>query len=213
MPSSNPTTNPPPANDAAARSALLIIDMLSSWDFPDAERLLPPAAAIAPCIAALAARCREAGVPVIYANDNHGRWRSDLSQVVDAALAGDGQGAVIARQLRPQPSDYFVLKPKHSCFHATPLNLLLRHLGATRLVLCGVSSDQCVLYTAADARMRDYEVVVPRDCVATQSDERHKQALRHFAQALDLQTPPWREIDLAGEQPEQREQTQQPEQQ
>lgn len=89
-----------------------------------------------------------------------------------------------------------MLKPKHSAFHATPLDLLLRHLGTRRLVLGGVSSDQCVLYTAADARMRDYDIVVARDCVATQSDERNERALHHFQQALGIETPLSTQIDL-----------------
>lgn len=182
---------------AAGETALLVIDMFSRWDFEDAGRLLPGAAAIAPHIAALARRCRDRGVPVVYANDNHGRWRSDLHQVVAAAIAGGGAGAAIARQLAPQPIDYVVLKPKHSAFCATPLDLLLRHLGARRLILTGVASDQCVLYTAADARMHDYEVIVPRDCVATQSDDRNARAMQHFAQALRAPTPLSTEVDPA----------------
>ncbi len=177
-------------------SALLIIDMLSRWDFPDAERLLPAAAGIAPRIATLAQRCRSGGVPVIYANDNHGRWRSDVRRLVTAAKAGEGQGAAIARQLEPEDTDYIVLKPKHSGFHATPLDLLLRHLKVKRLILTGVASDQCVLYTAADAHMHDYEVVVPADCIGTQSDERNTRALQHFEQALCLGTPKSEEVEL-----------------
>ena len=174
---------------ATDRTALLVIDMFSGWDFDDAERLVGGAAHIAPAIAELAARCRRCGVPVIYANDNHGRWRSDLRHVIAAAMEGDGRGAAIARRLAPHDDDYIVLKPKHSAFHATPLDLLLRHLDAKRLILCGVATDQCVLYTAADAKMLDYDVVVAADCVATQSTERNAWALRHFAEAMRIDTP------------------------
>jgi nicotinamidase-related amidase len=174
---------------AAGETALLVIDMLSGWDFDGAEALLAQALPIAPRIAALKARCRAARVPVVYANDNHGRWRSDFRQVVGAALEGEGDGARIARQLAPDEHDYFVLKPKHSGFHATPLDLLLRHLGVRTLILTGVSSDQCVLYTAADARMNDYGVIVPRDAVATQSPRRNDLALRHFEEVMGIETP------------------------
>ena len=177
------------AERAVGGAALLVIDMISDWQFPDAGKLLPQAAAIAPRIATLADRCRRAGVPVIYANDNHGRWRSDFREVVGAALRSEGAGAGIARLLEPRHEDYFVLKPKHSAFHSTPLDLLLRHLQVRRLILTGVSSDQCVLYTAADARMRDYEAIVPRDAVATQGEPRNAMALRHFADVLGLETP------------------------
>jgi nicotinamidase-related amidase len=187
----------PLAEDRAAGGmCLLVIDMLSDWEFPDAEALLARAVAVAPRIAALRLRCKAAGVPVIYANDNRGRWRSDFHEVVACARKRGGGAARIAAALDPDHDDYFVLKPKHSGFHATPLDLLLRHLKARTLVLGGVSSDQCVLYTAADARMHDYDVIVPRDCVATQSEERNALALRHFAEVLKLETPLAEELVL-----------------
>jgi len=173
---------------AAGATALLIIDMISSWDFPDATPLLAQAVAIAPPIARLKARCRRAGVPVIYANDNRGQWRSDFRQVFENALAQGGPGAQITQQLAPDEDDYFVLKPKHSAFFSTPLHLLLQHLQAHRLILTGVASDQCVVTSAVDARMRDYEVVVPADCVAAQSAARNRRALEHFEEALDVRT-------------------------
>lgn len=175
---------------AAGATALVIIDMISVWDFPDAPALLPQAAAIAPHIAALKARCRRAGVPVIYANDNRGQWRSDFRQVVREALAEEGAGALITQQLAPDEDDYFVLKPKHSAFFATPLDLLLQHLKATEIIVTGVTSDQCVVNTVADARMRDYEVVVPQDCIASQSAVRNRRAVTHFAEVLQVSTTP-----------------------
>ena len=181
--------HPGTAGSGSGATVLLIIDMLSDWKFPDAEKLVGGALAVAPRIAALKGRCRRAGLPVIYANDNHGRWRSDLRQVVDAARRSGGDGGRIAELLAPDPEDYFVLKPKHSAFHATPFELLLRHLQVGTLWLTGVSSDQCVLYSAADARMNDHAVVVPRDCVATQGDARNDAVLRYFEDVLGLEVP------------------------
>ena len=187
----------PLAEDRAAGAmALLVIDMLSDWDFQDAAALLEAAGSVAPRIAELRTRCRQAGVPVVYANDNRGRWRSDFREVVASARARGGTAAAIADALAPDRDDYFVLKPKHSGFHATPLDLLLRHLRVRTLLLTGVSSDQCVLYTAADARMHDYDAIVPRDAVATQSGERNAAALRHFSQVLRLETPLAAEIGM-----------------
>jgi nicotinamidase-related amidase len=168
-------------------AVLLIVDMISDWQFPDAEALLPGAKAIAPAIAALKRRCRERGVPVVYANDNQGRWRSDFRAVVQISLGG--AGADITRQLMPDDEDYFLLKPKHSAFFSTPLELLLQNLEARRLILTGVSSDQCILNTAVDGRMRDYEIEVPRDCIATQGDERQAWVLKHFTGSLNVPTP------------------------
>ena len=162
--------------------------MISSWDFPDAGKLLPQAARIAPCIARLKSRCRRAGVPVIYGNDNRGQWRSDFRRVVEASLRSGGDGARITEQIAPDDDDYFVLKPKHSAFFSTPLHLLLQHLKAHRLIITGVASDQCVVTSAVDARMRDYEVVVPADCVASQTAARNRRALAHFEDTLDIRT-------------------------
>jgi len=185
MPSATPLAN----GTAAGATALVIIDMIGSWRFPDAQPLLVQAARIAPAIAALKARCRRAGVPAIYANDNHGMWRSDFRHVVADALAQGGRGAGIAEQLAPDDDDYFVLKPKRSGFFATPLHLLLQHLQARRLLVTGVASDQCVVNTVVDAHMRDFDVVVPRDCSAAQTALRHRHALRHFEEALKVPTP------------------------
>lgn len=178
----------PPAPAPRERSALLIVDMISDWRFPDGDRLLPRALAIAPRIAALKLRCRAAGWPTVYANDNRGRWRSDLHRLVADALAAGGRAARLTRLLAPEADDYFVLKPRHSAFHATPLEFLLGHLGVRRLVVTGVTADQCVLATVADAHMREYAVAVPRDCVAAQSAARHARSLRHFEDTMALPT-------------------------
>lgn len=174
--------------------ALLIIDMISDWRFPDADELLPRAQDIAPAIAALKRRCRRAGVPVIYANDNQGRWRSDFRKLVDDSLQERGAG--ITRALMPDDEDYFLLKPKHSAFFCTPLDLLLQDLHVDRLILTGVASDQCIATTAGDARMRNYDVMAPRDCIATQTRERDEWVLRHFAEALRVPTDRSDAIDL-----------------
>lgn len=170
--------------------ALLIIDMISNWQFKDADRLLPAAHGVAPAIARLKHRCQAQGLPVIYANDNLGQWRSDFRQLVDEALVGPPLGAALTQQLLPGPDDYFVLKPKHSAFFATPLELLLQRLQVGRLIVTGVASDQCILTTAAEARMNDYGVMVPSDCVATQTKERNQRAIRHFDEVIKVRTTP-----------------------
>jgi nicotinamidase-related amidase len=199
--SSRVQNRPTPRNALADRpargaTAFLILDMISDWSFPDADKLLPQALAVAPRIAALKARCRRAGVPVIYGNDNRGHWRSDFREVVEASLAAGGDGARITALLAPDDDDYFVLKPKHSAFFSTPLDLLLQHLQAQRLLLAGVASDQCVVATAMDARMRDYQALVPRDCVASQSAARNRRAIDHLETAAAIRTTPSGRIRL-----------------
>jgi nicotinamidase-related amidase len=169
-------------------TALVIVDMISCWDFPDAEHLLPGAAAITPRIAALKRRCHQEGVPVIYTNDNRGQWKSDFSSLVDLSLKCGGEVAAITQALSPDENDYFVLKPKQSAFFGTPLELLLQHLRVTRLIVTGVASDQCVLTTAVEARMRDLSVVVPKDCIASQSESRNQAVLLQLEQAHKMPT-------------------------
>ena len=188
----------PIAPDTAGHGiALLVVDMISCWDFPDANKLLIGARHIAPRIAALKARCRRARVPVIYANDNRGRWRSDFPTLVETSLERGGQGAAITQELEPARDDYFVLKPSHSAFFGTPLELLLRYLEVHRIAITGVASDQCVLSTALEARMRSLEVIVPRDCVATQSAARNRAVLRQLGDVHRVPTTPGPRIRLA----------------
>jgi nicotinamidase-related amidase len=184
-----PERAPLAAEQARGGMALLIIDMVSAWDFPGAGQLGAAAVAIVPRIAALKRRCVEAGVPAIFVNDNHGHWQSDFRQLVMRSMEkGESPGRTIAESLRPGPDDYSVLKPKHSAFFATPLDLLLRHLGVKRLIVTGVASDQCIVMSASDARMRDYDVVVPADCVAAQTVQRNRQALDYLRGAQKIKT-------------------------
>ena len=192
-----------PLADRAASGgmALLVIDMVSSWDFPDAAALARAALAIAPKIGALKRRCIRAGVPVVFVNDNRGRWRSEFRELVRASIAESEAGAAIAEQLEPGGDDYSVLKPKHSAFYATPLDLLLRHLRVQRIVVTGVASDQCIVMSAAEARMRDYDVIVPRDCVGAPSPARNAAALRQLAESHGVATPLSSAVRLPGRAP------------
>jgi nicotinamidase-related amidase len=178
-----PERTPLAERPAARGTALVVIDMFSAWDFAGAEALGRAATRAAGCIAALKRRCDQAGVPTVFVNDNRGRWRSDAPGIVAESALASATGAEIAKRLRPGEEDYFVLKPKHSAFFATPLDLLLRHLRVRRLIVSGVAGDQCVLLTAIEARMQDYDVVVPADCVASQNAARNASALRHLESA------------------------------
>jgi len=178
-----PERTPLAEQPAARRTALVVIDMFSAWDFADAEALGRAAIRAAGSIAALKRRCDTAGVPTVFVNDNRGRWRSDAPGIVAESALASPIGAAIAERLLPGEQDYFVLKPKHSAFFATPLDLLLRHLRVRRLIVSGVAADQCVLLAAIEARMQDYDVVVPADCVGAQTAARHASALRHLESA------------------------------
>lgn len=176
--------------------ALVIVDMINDLEFPGAEALQEGAVAAAERIAVLKRKAREAGVPVIYANDNFGRWRSDFREVVEHCLSDGVRGEPLARLLHPEPDDYFVLKPKHSAFFATTLETLLEYLGTSRLVLTGISGDMCVLFTASDAYMRDFHLHVPADCIASACPEENRRTLDYMRRVLAVDATPSAELDL-----------------
>jgi nicotinamidase-related amidase len=176
--------------------ALVLVDVINDLEFPGAEEMAESAVAAAERIAALKRRAREAGIPVVYANDNFGRWRSDFRDVTEHVLEDGVRGEPLARLLRPDPDDYFVLKPKHSAFFATTLDTLLQYLGVHTLVLAGVSGDVCVLFTASDAYMRDFRLYVPEDCTASVSAEENRRALAYMRRVFGADTTPSTELDL-----------------
>ena len=165
--------------------ALVIVDMINPLDFPGGAAILPAALVAATRIARLKQRLKANGGAVIYANDNFTRWRMGFNEIV-AICANGSRGAGIARLLAPGPDDHFVLKPKHSAFFEAPLETLLTKLKARRLVITGLATDGCVLATAMDAHMRDYELHVPRDCVAAASSVRSDRALELMKAAMDV---------------------------
>ncbi len=162
--------------------------MISDFKFEDAPAVLRHFKPVARNIARLKARARDAGIPVIYANDNFGRWRSDASSLVKYCTRPSSPGADLVRLLEPDPDDYFVIKPRHSAFYASALEALLAYMGATRLILTGLSSHQCVLFTANDAYVREYQLKIPRDCIAAPSVEQTRFALRYFDMVLSADT-------------------------
>ena len=164
--------------------ALLLIDVINDLEFPGGDELFRSALPAAKNIARLKERARAAEVPVIYANDNFGRWRSDFNQIVEHCLRDHVRGEPIAELLKPEDDDYFVLKPKHSGFFSTTLDLLLEYLGARTLILTGFAANNCVLFTANDAYMRDYSLVIPADCTASMSQTDTDNALRQMHEVL-----------------------------
>ena len=179
------------------RVALLIIDMINAFDFEGAPAMLPRALAAARSTAQLKQRARKAGVPAVYVNDNFGRWRSDFRSTLAHCLRDGVPGKPIAELLKPDDDDYFVLKPKHSGFQFTTLDVLLEHLGVETLILTGVAGNFCVLFTAHDAYMRDYRLVVPIDCIASQTEDDDRYAIAHMAKVTKAHTLPSSEIDLS----------------
>jgi nicotinamidase-related amidase len=174
--------------------ALLLIDVINPLDFPEAPQLQRFVPRMTRALQRLKKRARAAGVPIIYANDNFGRWRSDLHQQFQYCLDTKSRGSDMARRLQPGNEDYFVLKPKHSGFFGTALETLLRSLGTTQLVLTGIAATSCILATAIDAHMRDYRLFVPRDGTISNTTTETRAALKLMEDYLSADTRPAAEI-------------------
>ena len=176
--------------------ALLLIDVINDLEFDGGEALLRHALPMAEQIAALKRRATQAGIPAVYVNDNFGRWQSDFAKLLAHCLTDGVRGQPLAERLRPEPDDYFVLKPKHSGFYSTTLDILLRYLKVTTVILTGLTGDICVLFTANDAYMRDLHLVVPADCVASLHPEENRHALAHMQRVLKADIRPSVALDF-----------------
>jgi len=194
----NRNHHPDRLNHAPDKSdtALLLIDVINDLEFDGGEKLLTQALPIAAALSELKARAKRAGIPAIYANDNFGRWRSDFPRLVQYCLGEKIRGKPIVAQLAPDPDDYFVLKPKHSAFYQTNLDILLNYLGVSTLILTGMAADICVLFTANDAYMRDLQLIVPPDCVASERAEQNRLVLKLMQRVLKAEIKPSRKIQF-----------------
>jgi len=159
------------------KSALLIIDMINTFDFQGGENLFENTLKIVDNIRGLKRKAKDSGIPVIYVNDNYGLWQDNMNDIIEHCKKKKGEETVIEK-LHPDTDDYFIIKPKHSCFFGTQLDILLHQLEVKHLILTGIAGDICVLYTANDAYMREYEISIPKDCMASESEGDNESAIR-----------------------------------
>ncbi|MFF3215636.1 cysteine hydrolase family protein [Streptomyces sp. NPDC002886] len=165
------------------KTALVVIDMINAYDHEDAELLVPSVKRALPAVVDLLEQARNQDLPVIYVNDNFGKWRSHHGEILDAALAGPH--ADLVEPVRPDETSYFIVKARHSVFYETPLAYLLGTLDVSHLVLCGQVTEQCVLYSALDAHIRHLTVTVARDAVAHIHQDLADAALRMMEENME----------------------------
>lgn len=177
--------------------ALIVVDVINDLEFDGGDALLRNALPMARRLAALAQRVREAGFAVIYVNDNFGKWRSDFRALLDHCRNENVRGRQIADILAPKKSDYFVLKPKHSGFFSTTLDTLLEYLHVRTIVIGGLTTDRCVLFTASDAHMRDLHILVPEDCCAADSEQHHRDGIAMIERVLGADVTSSDKLDLS----------------
>jgi nicotinamidase-related amidase len=169
------------------KPALIVTDMLNSYDHEDAEPLMESAQAVVPQLSALIAEAKERDILVAYVNDNHGDWTAGRNELTQAAL--DGAAPELVEPLVPPPDIPFVVKARHSVFYGTQLEYMLRQYEITRLILTGQVTEQCILYSALDAYVRHFEVVVPPDAVAHIHEDLAEAALRMMRSNMRAETP------------------------
>lgn len=176
-------------------TALLVIDMLNDYDHEDGEQLKATARNVVPVIAGLIDRARESDVDVIHVNDNHARWEVDRATLVDDLKRLPDADEMIEPML-PAPGAPFLFKARHSGFFASGLGYLLERRGIERLILTGQVTEQCILYTALDAYVRHFEVIVPRDAVACIDSELADAALKMMERNMRATVLDAVELDL-----------------
>jgi nicotinamidase-related amidase len=165
------------------KDALLVIDVVNTFEHEDGDALLASFRERLPGIQTALARAREAGIPVVYVNDNAGRWDSDAPALVRAAVEG-GRGGDVVAAVAPQPGDRFVLKPRYSAFDHTPLVIILRELEIERLLLAGAATEACVVQTAIDARELGFKVTILADACATVDEEIERLAFEYAGRVV-----------------------------
>lgn len=169
-------------------TALLIIDIINKMNFDGAADLLALSRPILNPLVDLKRTCKSNNIPVIYVNDNFGLWQENVDQIVEECRGGLGD--VFVQTLHPDQNDYFIIKPKHSGFYGTQLDILLKHLEVSRLIITGITTDMCILFTANDAYMREYDIWVPEDCTAAQTTDAKHHALEILNTTLSIDCSP-----------------------
>lgn len=176
--------------------ALLLVDVINDLEFEGAEQIMRYILPMAKRLADLKRRAKKAKIPVIYVNDNYGKWQSDFSRLIDRCLNENVRGKEMVQILRPDEDDYFVIKPKHSAFFSTTLEVLLKYLGTRTVILTGIAGNICILFTANDVYMRDLGLFVPSDCCASNEKSDNDYALSQIQNILKADIRPSTELDL-----------------
>ncbi|AQX52988.1 cysteine hydrolase [Priestia flexa] len=165
-----------------SKIALVIIDMINDFQFKNGKILAEKAKILARNISSLKAECSSKKIPVIYINDHYKLWQANLNKILEYCT--NPISSPILQYIQPHTTDYFLIKPKHSIFYGTALTILLQQLNVKTLILTGLAGNICVLFSANDAYMREYNLIIPKDCIASNSDEDNKFAIEMMQNVL-----------------------------
>jgi nicotinamidase-related amidase len=170
------------------QSALLIIDMINDFNFEHGPILAEKARNIVPNILEWKEQFQKHKAPIIYINDHYNLWQANMDKIIATCM--NKQSREIIEHIRPREDDYFLIKPHYSAFYDTPLHTLLQSLHINHLIITGIAGNICVLFTANDAYMRKYDISVPSNCIASNSDEDNTYALRMMEHVLHADITP-----------------------
>ncbi|MCD6319006.1 cysteine hydrolase [Candidatus Aerophobetes bacterium] len=165
--------------------ALLVIDMLKDFVEENSVLEVPFARKIIPNIKNKINWAKAKNIPVIYVCDSHRRNDEEFVIWPSHALEGTS-GAMVIDEIAPQEGDFLVRKRRYSAFLGTDLEILLKELNIKTLFITGILTNICVFFTAAEASMRGYEVIVYSDSVASTSKEDHRFALDQMKRVLKI---------------------------
>ena len=167
------------------KKALLVIDMLNDFLEKDGALCIGDSEHIIQNVSSRIREYRSNGDPIVYIMDRHLPQDAEFKMFPPHCIAGE-RGAEVVDELAPREGDFQVYKRRYSAFFGTDLDLTLRELGVTELELVGVCTQICVLYTAADARMLNYNITVRKECVASLDEDAHAFALKEMEKTLGV---------------------------
>ncbi|MFC4324339.1 isochorismatase family cysteine hydrolase [Litchfieldia salsa] len=168
--------------DSGEKVALLIIDMINDFKFEHGSLLAQKSEEIVTPILQLKETLSEQGSPVIYINDHYNVRQADYNKILQHCTNSMSQS--IIGKIAPHEDDYFIVKPKHSAFYGTSLDDLLHQLNIDSLIITGIAGNICVLFTANDAYMREYNLIIPNDCITSVDQDDQQFALRLMENVL-----------------------------
>ncbi|GAB4072063.1 cysteine hydrolase [Barrientosiimonas marina] len=170
------------------KCAILLVDMLNDFAFEGGDKLLSHTNQILPNVKKLKQFARDQDLPLIYVNDHYGIWQADPQRITSTCENGANQH--IIQDIKPDASDFFLIKPQHSAFFQTPLQSLLMELGKTHLIMAGIAGDICLLFTAKDAYMYGYTMHIPQNCTASEEKEGTEYSLYLMRTVMKAATDP-----------------------
>jgi nicotinamidase-related amidase len=169
----------------AGQTAVIVVDMLNRYEHEDADSLCDSVEQSLPTMCEIVDSARRGDMPLVYVNDNYGNWAASRTELSESAL--DGRRPSLIEPIVPQDGVAFVTKARHSIFYETQLDYMLRERGISRVLLVGQVTEQCILYSAVDAYVRHYEIVVPANAVAHIHEDLARAALRMMELNMNAQ--------------------------